>query len=142
MRTFNGKLLTIAYKSNIIRFKMDEDPLQRRIYFLTFVESLVMISSQYKETCEVLLDYPKIGGGGVIEDYAKSLSESLSSDSRARKKKRTKKKNRRKHHKDDLSNPSSSDDSDFSDDSHYRRKQPKDKKHEKKYPIRLCATLT
>ena len=41
---------------------MDEDPLQRRIYFLTFVESLELIFSQYTETCEVLLDYPKIGG--------------------------------------------------------------------------------
>ena len=40
---------------------MDEDPLQRRIYFLVFVESLGMIFSQYKETCEVILDYPKIG---------------------------------------------------------------------------------
>ena len=45
---------------------MDEDPLQRQIYFLTFVESLEMISSQYKETCEVLLDYPKIGGDDII----------------------------------------------------------------------------
>ena len=70
MRTFNGKLLTIAYKSKIIRFKMDEDPLQRRIYFLTFVESLEMVFSQYTETCEVLLDDPKIGGDD-IEDYAK-----------------------------------------------------------------------
>ena len=50
---------------------MDEDPLQRRIYFLTFVELLEMIFSQYTETCEVLLDYPKIGGGDVIEDFAK-----------------------------------------------------------------------
>ena len=50
---------------------MDEDPLQRRIYFLTFVESLEMIFSQYTETCEVLLDYPKIGGGDNIEDYEK-----------------------------------------------------------------------
>ena len=50
---------------------MDEDPLQRRIYFLTFVESLEVIFSQYTETCEVLLDYPKIGGGNIIEDYAK-----------------------------------------------------------------------
>ena len=50
---------------------MDEDPLQRRIYFLTFVESLEMIFSQYKETCEVLLDYPKIEGDDIIEDYAK-----------------------------------------------------------------------
>ena len=30
-----------------------------------------MIFSQYKETCEVLLDYPKIGGDDIIEDYAK-----------------------------------------------------------------------
>ena len=50
---------------------MDEDPLQRRIYFLTFIESLEMIFSQYRETCQVLLDYPKIGGDDVIEDYEK-----------------------------------------------------------------------
>ena len=50
---------------------MNEDPLQRRIYFLTFVESLEMIFSQYTETCEVILDYPKIGGDDVIEDYTK-----------------------------------------------------------------------
>ena len=44
---------------------MDEDLLQRRIYFLTFVESLEMIFSQYTETCEVLLDSPKIGGEDI-----------------------------------------------------------------------------
>ena len=49
---------------------MDEDLLQRRIYFLTFIESLEMIFSQYTETCEVLLDYPKIGGDD-IEYFAK-----------------------------------------------------------------------
>ena len=32
-----AKLLMKAYKSKITRFKMYEDPLQRRIYFLTFV---------------------------------------------------------------------------------------------------------
>ena len=50
---------------------MDEEPLQHRINFLTFVESLEMIFSQYTETCEVLLDYPKIGGDDIIEDYEK-----------------------------------------------------------------------
>ena len=30
-----------------------------------------MIFSQYTETCEVLLDYPRIGGKN-IEDYAKN----------------------------------------------------------------------
>ena len=47
---------------------MDEDHLQRHIYFFTFVESLEMIFSQYTETCEAILDDPKIGGGD-IEDY-------------------------------------------------------------------------
>ena len=55
----------------IIRFKMDEDLLNRRIYFLTFIDLLDMIFTQYRETCEVLLDYPKIGGDDIIEDYAK-----------------------------------------------------------------------
>ena len=50
---------------------MHEDPLQCRIYFLTFVESLEMIFSQYTETCEVLLYHQKVGGDDVIEDYAK-----------------------------------------------------------------------
>ena len=60
--TLTAKLLTTAFKSKIIRFKMDEDPLQRQIYFLAFIDSLDMIFSQYRETCEVLLDYPKTGG--------------------------------------------------------------------------------
>ena len=55
---------------------MDEDPLQRRIYFLTFVESLGVIFSQYTETCEVILDYPKIGGND-IEDYAKKAIRNI-----------------------------------------------------------------
>ena len=55
---------------------MDEDPLQRRIHFLTFVESLDMIFSQYKETCEVLLDYSKIRGDD-IEDYAKKAIRNI-----------------------------------------------------------------
>ena len=59
------KFLTTAYKSKIIKFKLDEDPLQSRIYFLTFVESPEMIFSQYKETCDVVLDYPKIGGENI-----------------------------------------------------------------------------
>ena len=56
---------------------MDEDPLQRRIYFLTFIDSLDMIFSLYRETCEVLLDNPKIGGDDVIEDYAKNAIRNL-----------------------------------------------------------------
>ena len=70
--TLMGKLLTTAYKSKIIRFKMDEDPLQRRIYFLTFIDSLDLVILQYRETCEVLLDYPKIGGDDAFKVYAKT----------------------------------------------------------------------
>ena len=55
----------------MIRFKIYENPLQRRIYLLTFIDNLDMIFSQYRETCEVLLDYLKIGGDDVIEHYAK-----------------------------------------------------------------------
>ena len=52
---------------------MNEDPLQRRIYFLTYVESLEMIFSQYTESFELILDYPKMGGDD-IGDYAKRPS--------------------------------------------------------------------
>ena len=55
---------------------MDEDPLQRRIYFLTFIDSFDMIFSQYRETCEVLLDYPKIGGD-YDKDYSKHAIRNL-----------------------------------------------------------------
>ena len=56
---------------------MDEDLLQRRIYFLTFIDSLDMIFSQYRETCQIILDYPKIGGDDVIDDYAKKAIRKL-----------------------------------------------------------------
>ena len=36
-----------------------------------------MIFSQYTETCEVLLDYPKIGGDDIIEDYAKKAISNI-----------------------------------------------------------------
>ena len=68
-----AKLLLTAYKSMIIRFKMDEDLLQCRIYSLTFAESLDMIFSQYTETCEVILDDPKIRGDDIEDDKKSSL---------------------------------------------------------------------
>ena len=36
-----------------------------------------MIFSQYGETCEVLLDYTKIGRDDIIEDYAKKVIRNL-----------------------------------------------------------------
>ena len=65
--TLTAKLLTTAYKSKITRFKMDEDQLQRQIYFLKFLESFEMIFSKNIENCEALLDYPKTGGDDVIK---------------------------------------------------------------------------
>ena len=42
-----------------------------------FISSHLNLFSQYRETCEVLLDYPKIGGDDVIEDYAKKAIRNL-----------------------------------------------------------------
>ena len=36
-----------------------------------------MIFSQYTETCELILDYPKIGGDDVIEDDPKKDTRNL-----------------------------------------------------------------
>ena len=56
---------TTAYKPNTTKLKLNEDPIQRLIYFLIFVESVDMTFYQYKETCEVLLDDPKMGGENI-----------------------------------------------------------------------------
>ena len=65
-----------GYKPKIIKFKLDEDPIQRRIYFLTLIESLEMVFSQYKENCEVLINYPNKGGED-IKDYVKKEIRNL-----------------------------------------------------------------
>ena len=56
---------------------MDEDTLQRRIYFITFLESPETIFSQYTETCEVTIDYPKIGGDDIENNEKKSIGNIL-----------------------------------------------------------------
>ena len=70
------KLLTTAYKSKVLKFKLDEDPLHHHIHFVTFMESLEMMFLQYKETCKVLPDYQTIG----VEDikyYVKKAIRNL-----------------------------------------------------------------
>ena len=57
-----AKLLPDAYKSKVIKFKLDEDPAQRRVYFLYFVKSLKIVLSQFKEALMLLLNYPSIRG--------------------------------------------------------------------------------
>ena len=36
-----------------------------------------MIFLQYIETCEVILDYPKVGGDDVIDNYTKKAIRNL-----------------------------------------------------------------
>ena len=36
-----------------------------------------MIFSHYKETCEVLLDYPKIGGGNIKQSSKKAIKNNF-----------------------------------------------------------------
>ena len=55
---------------------MDEDPLQRQIYFLTFIDLLYIVFKQYRETYEVLRDYPKLEGEN-IKDHAKMAIRNL-----------------------------------------------------------------
>ena len=59
-----------TYKSKILKFKLGEVPLHRQIYYPTFIELLQMVFLQYKEACEVLLDYLEIWGEDKI-DYVK-----------------------------------------------------------------------
>ena len=68
--------LTTEYKLKILKLKLDKDPLQRQIYFLTFKESLVMLFSLYTETCEVIIDYPTIGGDD-LKCYVKKVIRNL-----------------------------------------------------------------
>ena len=64
-----------------MRFKLDEDPFQRRIYFLTFIDSLNMVFSQYRETYEVLRDYPKLEGVNIKENAEMAIRNLLHANS-------------------------------------------------------------
>ena len=75
-KKLTAKLLTTLNKLKIVKFKLDEDPLQRQIYFLIIIESLEIIFSQYKKTCEVFLVFPKIGGE-YIKYYVKNAMSNL-----------------------------------------------------------------
>ena len=48
---------------------MDEDPLQRRIYLLNFIDSLDMIFYSTDKLVKFFQIIQKIGGDDVIEDY-------------------------------------------------------------------------
>ena len=103
-----------------------------------------MIRSEHSSSSKCAKHGPKVNSD-PDPPPSDSSDSSSSSDSEPERKKSKNKKKRRKNRKDDSSYPSSSGDSDGSDsseESHYRRRRRKNKKHWKKDPIRLCATLT
>ena len=55
-----SKLLTAMYKSKVIKFKLEKDPLHHRVYFLSFVDSLKIVLSKISETYMLLMDCPSI----------------------------------------------------------------------------------
>ena len=56
------KLLKAFHNYKVMRFKLDEDPLQQRVYFLNLIKSLKMVLSQFKQTLMLLMDYPSLRG--------------------------------------------------------------------------------
>ena len=57
-----AKLLTYAYKSKVVKLKLDEYPLITWVYFLSFIYSLKIVLSPFSVTCMLLMDYPSIRG--------------------------------------------------------------------------------
>ena len=57
-----ANLLKADYKSNFGKFKFDEDPLQRRVYFLYLMNYLETVLSQFNETYMLQTDYPSTRG--------------------------------------------------------------------------------
>ena len=55
-------LLTVVYKSTVISFKLYEDTLQLRFYYLYFMNLLQIVLSISKETYILLMDCPSIRG--------------------------------------------------------------------------------
>ena len=47
--TLTTMLITYTWKSKVIKFKLDEDPLQLQVYFLTFMNLPKITLSRYKE---------------------------------------------------------------------------------------------
>ena len=53
-----SKLLKAVQKSRVIKFKLDDDPLQHRVYFISFTNSLKNYLSQFKDTFMLPIEYP------------------------------------------------------------------------------------
>ena len=57
-----AKLLTLDYKPRVMNFKLDEDLLHHRVYFLSFMNSLPILFSPISELYMLLMDYPSTRG--------------------------------------------------------------------------------
>ena len=53
--TLAAKLITDTHKSKVVKFKLDKDPLQRQLYFLSFMNLVKTVLSQFKETYMLLM---------------------------------------------------------------------------------------
>ena len=71
-----AKLLTATYKSKIIRLKLDKEPLQHRVYLLSFMNSLKIVLSKFSEAYMLLMEYPFVGEE-EIPDYNKNSTWNL-----------------------------------------------------------------
>ena len=68
-----ANILTSAYKLKVITFKLDEDPLQSQVYFLSFMNSLKLFLSQFKENFLLSMDYPSTRRKDM-SDYSKKAT--------------------------------------------------------------------
>ena len=64
------------YNSKVTKFELDEDPLQRQVYFLPFTNSLKMVLSQFSENYMLLMNYTFIREED-FPDYAKKATCNL-----------------------------------------------------------------
>ena len=71
-----AKRLKAALNSKVTKFKLDEDPLQHRVYFLNFINSIKNCYHKFKHTCMFVMEYPYIEGEGM-PDYRKQATWNL-----------------------------------------------------------------
>ena len=52
---------------------MEEDPLQRRVYLLNFMNTIKIVLSKFKQTFMLIMEYSSIKGEAMI-DYSKQAT--------------------------------------------------------------------
>ena len=71
-----AKLLTAAYKSKVVKLKLYEDPVKRRVYFLSFMNSLKIVLSNVSEIRMLIMECPSIRGE-ELPNYSKNSTWNL-----------------------------------------------------------------